>query len=104
MQKMIRGGPYEIKYILKVALSSSQRGLLLQIGTNQGYYLLKIMIFRPLLRGPDSSSNIMTVRQLQLSIWLGLVIQHYMMLAIVMTLSYGCPQSMRAMVDTIHNS
>ena len=30
MQKMIRGGPYEIKYILKVALSSSRRGLLVQ--------------------------------------------------------------------------
>ena len=45
MQKMIRGGPYEIKYLLKVALSSSQRGLLFQMGTNQGYYLLKIMIF-----------------------------------------------------------
>ena len=45
MQKMIRGGPYEIKYLLKVALSSSQQGLLFQMGTNQGYYLLKIMIF-----------------------------------------------------------
>ena len=45
MQKMIRGGPYEIKYILKVALSSSQRGLLFQMGTNQGYYLLKLNDF-----------------------------------------------------------